>query len=121
MTTQLIPVQPLPYSTQTTTLDGVPYFLTFRWNARESCYYLQIQSADQTITYAQGVKLVSDFFLLYTYPTPPGDMMVLTSGGGDGPAQIGDFGPRCSLLYVEAADVFAGGLNKTKNPSIDEP
>lgn len=128
MSTVLISVPALPYSTQTTTLDGVPYFLRFRWNNRESCYYLQILSADQTTTYAQGIKLVSNFALLDTYPTPPGDMMALTSGASsDGPAQIGDFavnstdGGNVWLVYIEAADMIAIGGNLTKNPAVDAP
>ena len=59
MSLQVIPCDPaLPFWTQTTTLDGVPYLLTFRYNIREDAYYLSISSADGATDYVLGMKLV---------------------------------------------------------------
>lgn len=98
---------------QTTILDGVSYLLTFQYNTREACYYLQIQSADAKITYAQGLKLVSNYPLLAFagYAAPPGEMLALSCNTtDDSPAQIGELGvgQRVLLLYMEEADVIAG-------------
>ena len=114
MSTLVIPTQTtLPFWSQTVLLDGVSYLLTFQYNFREAVYYLQIQSADGTITYAQGIKLVSNYLLLaYAGVTaPPGDMMALScSTSDDSPAQFGQLGvgQRVTLLYMPEADIIAG-------------
>jgi uncharacterized protein DUF6983 len=121
MSTVVIPVDPTAlFSTQTTTLDGVPYLLTFRYNSREQAYYLTIQSADGLTTYVQGVKLVSDFFLLRPYPTPPGELLVLVPDSDDSPPRLGDFaaGGRATLYYLDAPTVFAAGIEPERNPTL---
>ena len=114
MSTLVIPTQTTaPFWSQTVLLDGVSYLLTFQYNFREAVYYLQIQSADGSITYAQGIKLVSNYLLL-AYAgvmAPPGDMMALScSTTDDSPAQLGELGDgqRVTLLYMEEADIIAG-------------
>lgn len=119
MTFQVVPTDlALPFWTQTTTLDGAPYLLSFNYNSREQCYYLSIDSVDGLNNYVQGVKLVSNYFLLRPYgAVPPGEMMVLSSSTvDDTPAKLGELGDgvRCSLLYIPAADLFAG-------PKFGEP
>jgi uncharacterized protein DUF6983 len=103
---------------QTTTLDGTAYLLTFRYNSRESCYYLMVQSADSSITYAQGIKLVANYPLLRGYTTPPGEFMVVSTSSNDSPPQLGELGDgqRCSLLYIEASTVFLDGGESWRNP-----
>jgi hypothetical protein len=111
MATVIIPCDPvLPFWTQTTTLDGVPYLLNFRFNSREQCYYLNISSADATIDYVIGMKIVSNFFLLRPWTTPPGEMMCIAQGD-DSPPGLGDMadGGRCKLIYIEATDLFGPG------------
>lgn len=108
---------------QTTTLDGVPYLLTFRYNTRESCYYLQIASADGSTVYVQGVKLVSNYPLLRGYGlNPPGELICASySTSNDGPAALGELGEsgcRVGLIYIEAADVIAGGTESWRNPEV---
>jgi hypothetical protein len=98
---------------QATVLDGVSYLLTFRYNTREACYYLQIQSADAVTTFAQGIKLVSNYSLLAFEgaTAPPGDLMALScSTADDSPAQFGELGDgqRVTLLYLEEADIVFG-------------
>ena len=119
-----IPVDPTDlFSTQTTTLDGVPYLLTLRYNSREACYYLQIQSVDATTTYSQGIKLVSNYPLLgfgvaTGYAGPPGELMCQSFSTDDSPARLGDIGSgqRCTLFYIEEADMLAGGSESWRNP-----
>lgn len=121
MTTGVIPVESTaPFWTQTTTMDGVPYLLTFRYNFREACYYLQIDSADGLTNYVQGVKLVSDFFLLRPYPTPPGELLVLVPDANDSPPALGDFadGGRATLYYIDAATMYAAGIDPERNPNF---
>jgi hypothetical protein len=100
-----------PFWVQTTTLDGTAYLLTFRFNFREQAYYLQIQSSDGTITYAQGIKLVPGILLLGAYATPPGELTVLPLSADDSPPRIGELvdGGRCGLVYIPAADLFTLG------------
>lgn len=118
MTIQQIPCDPVRlFWTQTTTLDGAAYLLSFFYNSREDAYYLNIDSADATISYATGVKLVPGVFLLSTYATPPGELVVLAPdapAGDDSTPQLGELGPgaRCQLLYIEEADLFAPGVGE---------
>lgn len=121
MTTQVIFTDTANlFWSQTTTLDGVAYLLTFQYNTRESCYYLQIQSADGSTTYAQGIKLVANYPLLRTYATPPGELFVQsTDPTNDGPPALGELGDgqRCSLLYVPETDLFSNVDNESwRNP-----
>lgn len=112
MATVIIPCDPsLPFWTQTTTLDGVPYLLTFRYNIREDAYYLSISSADGATDYVLGMKLVVGISLLRPWPSPPGEMMVVAGSTDDSPPRLGDLadGARCALLYIEEADLFAPG------------
>ncbi len=109
----VIPADPiLPFWTQTTTLDGVPYLLQFTYSQRETVYYLSISSADGTVDYVLGMKLVPGIPLLRPWPTPPGEMAVLSqSSADDSPPALGELadGARCALLYIPEADLFAAG------------
>jgi hypothetical protein len=121
MSTLIIPTDTTAlFWTQTTTLDGIAYLLTFRYNSREACYYLTIAAADDSVTYAQGIKLVSNFPLLQTYgDNPPGELWAVSfSTNDDTPAALGELGPdqRVALMYVEEADLIAGGSEPQRNP-----
>lgn len=122
MSTVVIPTDTsLLFWSQTTTLDGVPYLLTFRYNTREACYYLTIESQDGTTTYAQGIKLVSNYPLLLTYgDNPPGELFAMSFSADDSPAALGDMGDgrRVQLMYVEAADLQATGTEPARNPNV---
>ena len=126
MSTVAIPTDPtLLFWSQTTTLDGVPYLLTFRYNSREQVYYLMIQSSDASTTYLQGVKLVPSYPLLRGAGlNPPGELCVACySSTDDSPPALGELGAglRCELLYIEAADVLAGapgGGESWRNPEV---
>jgi hypothetical protein len=113
MATQIIPCDPvLPFWSQTTTLDGVPYLLTFKYNQRETVYYLDIASSDGTIDYVFGLKLVPSIPLLRPWATPPGELVVISQSiADDSPPALGDLadGGRCVLMYIPEADLFAPG------------
>jgi hypothetical protein len=114
MTVQLIPTPDgtTPFSTQTTTLDGVPYILVFRYSTREDRWYLQLQTIDGTPIYG-GVKLVPNWALFsqcVDARRPPGQMMVISNSKSDlSPPGLNEIAPggRCGLYYVPVADVRA--------------
>ena len=69
-----------PLVTQTTTMDGKDYILTFDWVGREQKWYLKIADADNN-TIMAGIKLVPNLKLLRTNASParpPGDLVLLT-------------------------------------------
>lgn len=111
-----------PFWTQTTTLDGIAYLLSFFYNQRESCYYLNIDSADSTINYATGIKLVPSVFLLQPFPLPPGELIVLAPPAplDDSPPKLGDLadGARCALMYIEEADLAAAVVDTNRFPGF---
>jgi hypothetical protein len=114
---ETIPTDPtLLYWDQTTSLDGTPYVLSFRFNNREQVYYLTISSTDGTETYVAGLKLVSDVCLLGAYATPPGELMAYATGPDDSPARVGDWGTRVNLYYLTQAEMIAAGVDPTRNP-----
>jgi len=114
---QTIPTDPaLLYWDQTTSLDGTAYELSFRYNNREQCYYLTIASTDGQTTYAAGLKLVADTYLLGPYTTPPGEIIVTLQGSDDSPPRPGDWGGRARLNYVTQADMIAFNVDPTRNP-----
>jgi hypothetical protein len=109
---------------QTTTLDGAPYLLTFRLNTREQVYYLTIQSGDGATTYAEGIKLVANFTLLRGYATPPGELIVVSfDPSNDSPPSVGEFGDglRCELFYIEEDTMNNAGLEPWRNPFLGLP
>ena len=109
------------YWTQITSLDGVPYELSFRFNSREQVYYLQISTLDG-VPQVGGVKLVSNWPLLRTVNNPlapPGEL--IASGiGSDAPAGFGELGSgaRVSLQYFSLAELIASGEETWRNPGF---
>lgn len=104
---------------QTTTLDGVSYLLEFRYNTRESCYYLQISQPDGTVL-VQGIKLVTNFRLLrrrIDTRLPPGDIVAVAYDGSPAPAALGELGigQRVELVYLTAEETAAEGWNANRS------
>jgi hypothetical protein len=120
MASYTIAVDPtLAFFTQTTTLDGTPYLLTFRYNYRESVYYLDIYSADGKTPFVVGLKIVCSFPLLRTYATPPGELYALTSSTTDDtPPALGEMGDglRVQLVYIDEATLIAADTEPWRNP-----
>lgn len=94
---------------QVTTIDGVDYTLTFRYNQREDCYYLTIGDVDGT-DILSGIKLVCCWDLLLghrEHNLPTGTLMVLSSDPVDfEPPRFGELGEgvRCRLVYSPQSD-----------------
>ena len=110
MTTQLVPTGSDPYYTQTTTLDGVPYILSFYFSQREACFYLLLSTVDGDPIYG-AVKLVCSWPLFAQCQDarkPPGQFFVISSTSDLSPPGLNDLvsGGRCKLVYVPVSDIL---------------
>jgi hypothetical protein len=111
MPAQIIPTSADPFCTQTTTLDGTPYVLTFAFNARAACFYLSLATLDGEPV-ASGLKLVCQWNLLLKCASPlrpPGMLLVVSNTNDNSTPGLGDLVPggRCQLVYLPAANVAA--------------
>jgi hypothetical protein len=100
-----IPITPTdPSFIQEVTLDGTTYRLTFRWNDRESKWYLTLTDLDDVVIVA-SMALVSGASLLrhvvdYTI-RPPGELILV------GVADRDNLGTDAVLIYADAEEVEA--------------
>lgn len=95
-----------PFYTQTSELDGVDYILIFRYNQREKCFYLSLQTSEE-IEIVSGLKLVCDVPLLAFHRnanTPAGELFIFSAETNTDPPDIGELGEgkRCTLVYFPA-------------------
>jgi len=102
----LVPTSPdLPFYEQQSTIDGVDYTLTFRYNQREEAFYLSFGDVEGN-DIVKGLKLVCDWPLLLGHREPnlpTGEFYVFSSLlGDDNQPKIGELGDgrRCSLYYL---------------------
>lgn len=98
----------LPSFEQTLTLDGVPFRLRLRWNARAQAWFLDL-STPERVAIVSGVRIVTGIPLLARYgqraDLPAGHLVAAdTSGAGEDPT-YDDFGTRVRLFYAAAADL----------------
>ena len=112
MTTLLIPTSTTEsqYS-QTTTLEGRDYDLSFTWIEREDRWYLDIASGGETLL--AGLKLVADWPLLRLQASellPPGELVALDMTGEGRDPGLRELGERVKLFYIESEDLEALGL-----------
>ena len=61
-----LPTQDFPNYSYTTTLDGKEYKLNFRFDVRESSWYLKISKLDGNVL-VSGIKMVSWLDLIFQY------------------------------------------------------
>jgi hypothetical protein len=125
VTIQVVPTDATgaPFYSQTTTLEGVQYLLTFSYAQREGAWYLSVADANGVDIY-NGMKLVCSgpsgpIPLLWRCKDPrrpPGDLFVLSGTSDLTPPGLADLAPgsgRCALYYM-TSDVLAliagGGL-----------
>ena len=120
MTTQVIPTPDgtTPYITQTTTLDGVPYLLSFYYSQREDRWYLLLSTVDGTPIYG-AVKLVCNWPLFAqcaSQSKPPGAWIMVSSTQDLSPPGLNDLaaGGRCQLTYTPVADLIAATGNQSQ-------
>lgn len=102
-----IPTYSDPAYSQTITIDGIDYVLSFRWNMRCALWFLDLADAS-------GNPLVSSIACVPLYPllvkfqyldVPQGVLVILPRGPDDPPPQVSDFGPglRMELDYFETS------------------
>ena len=94
--------------TQSTTLEGTTYGLTFQFNCSTAAWYMSVADASGVDIY-NGVKLTVGIPLLFRCKDirrPAGDFVVVSSTTDTSPPGNLDIIPgsgRCQLYYVDAA------------------
>jgi hypothetical protein len=109
----LIPTAPkTPHYSMQVPLEGTGYTLEFRWNTRESAWYMHVKTdiGDEIL---DSLKVVVSWplgFRSQDARRPPGCFLAQdTSGLGLDPG-LNDLGDRVQLYYVEAAEASTLGL-----------
>lgn len=95
-----------PKYTQFVELEGTTYQLLLEWNARAGGWFLGINDEDGN-SLAGSLRLVTNWPLLRqkTSPLlPPGEFFAVTTDGLGDPGRD-DLGNRCTLIYLEEADL----------------
>lgn len=92
------------------TLENVSYTLEFRWNERDSFWYMSVLNSDATLIYLAGHRLVADWGIGRSHVdrTPPGLFVLRDTArpiGTGEEAGFDDFGNRHQLYYVPFADI----------------
>ena len=94
-----------PFWSQTTTLEGVTFQLTFQYNQRCDCYYLSVADLEGNDIYT-GVKIICNSMLLRkcadSERAPFGDFWATSSTQDVTPPRLGELGPggRVTLCYI---------------------
>lgn len=119
MTIQIIPTFDVPSWSQSTTLEGQTFQLSFAFNQREACWYLSVADNSGVDIY-NGMKLMCLQFLMRKCRDPrrpAGDFAVFDNTAANTPPGLEDLlanSGRCTLVYL-TSDVLAtlaapGGL-----------
>jgi hypothetical protein len=93
------------FFTQTTSLEGTPYLLSFQYNQRCDRWYLSIADASAVDIY-NGIKLICRQDLLKKCADPrkpPGSLFLLSQTTDNSPPGLNDIipsGGRCVLYYM---------------------
>jgi hypothetical protein len=99
-----------PFSSISTTLDGVEYILRFTYVQRENCYYLSIEDINAGQDLLSGIKIVTGFPLVGQYRglgnLPPGELIALTNTQDDSPAGLGELGEKARVTLYYADETF---------------
>lgn len=117
MTIQVIPTYDVPFWTQTTTLEGQTFQLTFAFNQRESCWYLSVAD-NQGVDIYNGMKLMCLQLLMRKCKDPrrpAGQLACFDNTGANTPPGLEDLldSGRCTLVYITSdvcAQLGTGGL-----------
>jgi hypothetical protein len=97
----LIPVRNDASFTETVSLDGKPYDLTFVWNQREESWQLTI--GFEAVTLISGVKIVPSWELINRFANsnlPPGLILVIDTAIKYTRPVKEDLGVRLKIFYV---------------------
>lgn len=87
----------------TVTLDGSVFSFFFRWNRRDSSFYLDIGD-DNGVAVVRDVRMVLATDVLAPYKSvsvPQGSLNIVDTSNADLEATLEDFGDRVQLQYVE--------------------
>ena len=99
----------VPSFRQRTSLDGVTFEFEFRWNERESAWYVSVTDADG-VPLRGGVRMALNTPLLRSVADarrPGGELYLIDLDGTGVEAALGDLGVRAVLTYVTAAESAA--------------
>lgn len=101
-----------PYYVFEIELDGVLFKLEFKFNERDSAWYLHI--LDQNDNHLRsGIKVVSDWTILRLWrevgTRPEGEMIPTALGDISRPALIDELGEQVILTYLDAEEIAALG------------
>lgn len=104
----VLPLVPsIPSYRRTTTIDGAPYHLDLRWNARDAAWFLDILEIDGT-PIARGVKVVLGTYLArYTdHPlTRQGVLIAIDTSGDRRDAGLDDLGARVEVRWYSQIEI----------------
>lgn len=96
-----------PFWSQETTLEGITYRLSFRYNQREGAFYLSIGDAHDPsgVDLVSSIKIITNKELTHRFasvvsPWPPGGIMAVSMTPDDSIAGLGDLGTRVVLVYL---------------------
>lgn len=90
-------------------LDGVLFTMLFRFNGRDSSWYLDLSDATETVI-RSGIRLrvgTPMLRLIATAGRPDGELVPTDPTGGDTEPDDTTLGSAVPLIYAELADVLA--------------
>lgn len=97
----------LVYYDMTVDLDGVTYLMTFRFNARDGFWYMDIADIEGA-PIRTGIRIVlgADFLrLVRDIRKPPGLMAAVDTTGQGNEAGLEGLGRAVRMLYVESSSL----------------
>ena len=99
--------QGLPYFSLQVQLEAVTYTLTFRWNDRQSAWFMDIANEDESTIYESGVRVVVGYPLAVNTANrqPPGVFIAIDTTKKDEDPGLNELGARVQLLYFSAAEL----------------
>ncbi len=92
-----------------TELEAVAFTIEFRWNDRDSGWYMQIGDSDGT-PLISGIKVVTGILLLGRATSkllPKGDFMAIDTAGTMTDPAFEDLGRRVQVVYITSAELLA--------------
>lgn len=105
MTTQIIPVTPLPHQTIETVLDNIAVSLTLRWNEIAASWKLDFVAIDGSFT-LRGLRLSPGTNLLEGMAVPElGGLFVSDTAGEYAEPTYTGLGDRFLLWYAPLSDM----------------
>jgi hypothetical protein len=90
-----------------TTLDGVIYKFTIRWNNTDLAWYLSIASVIDTSVDLKGIRLICGIDLLYQYHILKlGGLYMIDNDNKLEDPNFADFGTRFTMMYLPKGETL---------------